>query len=35
MTTILSPLNQHTPMMQQYLQLKAQYPQTLVVLPDG
>ena len=35
MTTILSPLNQHTPMMQQYLQLKAQYPQTLLFYRMG
>ncbi len=35
MTAILSPLNQHTPMMQQYLQLKAQYPQTLLFYRMG
>jgi DNA mismatch repair protein MutS len=34
-TTALNSLNQHTPMMQQYLQLKAQYPQTLLFYRMG
>ena len=35
MTTVSLSLNQHTPMMQQYLQIKTQYPNTLLFYRMG